>query len=220
MSFYGKHVLPRLTHLVCNAMPVRRQREKLIPRARGRVLEIGSGSGLNLPYYDQDKVVGLWALDPSREMTRLAKRLAVRTPFPITFLVAPAEDIPLEDNSVDTIVTTYAMCSIPDLAKAFTQMARVLRPAGQLLFCEHGVSPEPGVRIWQERLAPYWKKVAGGCNLNRDIPELIGQGGLRVTELESGPIAPMRLLSFTYRGVAMHQEYGCAGPCTRARVIT
>ncbi len=205
MSFYRKHVLPRLTHLVCNAMPVRRQREKLIPRAQGHVLEIGIGSGLNLPYYDPNNVLGLWALDPSREMTRMAKKLAVNAPFPIHFLVAPAEAIPLEDNSVDTIVTTYTMCSIPDLPKAFTQMVRVLRPKGQLLFCEHGVSPEPGVRIWQERLAPFWKRMAGGCNLNRDIPELIDQGGLQVKELKSGHIAPMRLLSFTYWGVAMHQ---------------
>jgi len=211
MSFYRKHVLPRLTHLVCGAMPVRRQRERLIPRAKGHVLEIGIGSGLNLPYYDQGKVLGIWGLDPSREMTRMAERPAVKFPFPLEFMTAPAEDIPLEDNSVDTIVMTYTMCSIPDPRKAFKQMVRVLKPGGRLLFCEHGASPDPGVRIWQERLAPFWKRMAGGCNLNRDIPALINQGGLQVKELESGYIAPMRLLSFTYWGMATHQEQKGSG---------
>lgn len=206
MSFYKEHVLPKLTHLVCNAMPVRRQREKLIPRAKGNVLEIGIGSGLNLPFYDQGKVLGLMGLDPSRKMTRMAERLAVKISFPVDFMTAPAEDIPLGDNSVDTIDMTYTLCSISDPVNAFKQIGRVLKPGGRLLFCEHGTSPDPVVRIWQERFSPFWKKMTGGCNLDRNIPELINQGGIQIKELESGYIAPMRLLSFTYAGMATHRN--------------
>jgi ubiquinone/menaquinone biosynthesis C-methylase UbiE len=179
-----------------------RQREKVVPLARGRVLEIGIGSGLNLPYYDARKVSKLWGLDPSPEMTRIAERSARAVPFDVDFIGLPGEEIPLDNHSVDTIVMTYTLCSIPDTQMALQQMARVLKPGGSLVFCEHGAAPDPEVRRWQDRITPIWKRLGGGCHLNRAIPELIAQGGFRITALETMYIPGWRPASFNYWGTA------------------
>ena len=203
MGLYRRYILPRVVHFTCGLKPNMRQREKGVPRARGRVLEIGIGSGLNLPYYDSAKVSKLWGLDPSPEMTRMAKRTAGSPPFEVEFIGLPGDEIPLADHSVDTVVVTYTLCTIPDTAPALRQMNRVLRPGGELIFCEHGAAPDASVRRWQDRLNPIWKQLGGGCNLNRPIPMLIEAGGFRITSLDTMYLPGWRPASFNYWGTAV-----------------
>jgi ubiquinone/menaquinone biosynthesis C-methylase UbiE len=203
MGLYSKYILPKIVHLSCSAKPNMRQREKVVPRARGRVLEIGIGSGLNLPYYDAERVEKCWGLDPAPEMLRLAARAAASVPFDVEFLEAPADDIPLEDSSADTVILTYTLCTIPDPQTALEEMARVLEPDGQLLFCEHGAAPDASVRKWQDRLNPVWKRLGGGCNLNRLIPDLIQKGGFRIDRIETMYLPGWRPACFNYWGTAV-----------------
>ncbi|OFZ87412.1 MAG: phospholipid methyltransferase [Betaproteobacteria bacterium RBG_16_66_20] len=203
MGLYRRYILPRVVHFTCGLKPNMRQREKVVPRARGRVLEIGIGSGLNLPYYDSAKVSKLWGLDPSPEMTRMAKRTAGSLPFEVEFIGLPGDEIPLADHSVDTVVVTYTLCTIPDTTPALRQMNRVLRPGGELIFCEHGAAPDASVRRWQDRLNPIWKQLGGGCNLNRPIPMLIEAGGFRITSLDTMYLPGWRPASFNYWGTAV-----------------
>ena len=203
MGLYRRYILPRVVHFTCGLKPNMRQREKVVPRARGRVLEIGIGSGLNLPYYDSAKVSKLWGLDPSPEMIRMAKRTAGSLPFEVEFIGLPGDEIPLADHSVDTVVVTYTLCTIPDTTPALRQMNRVLRPGGELIFCEHGAAPDASVRRWQDRLNPIWKQLGGGCNLNRPIPMLIEAGGFRITSLDTMYLPGWRPASFNYWGTAV-----------------
>jgi len=203
MGFYAKHVLPHVVHLACGAKPNRRQRQKVVPLARGRVLEIGIGSGLNLEFYDSDHVEHVWGLDPSPEMWALAERNARRQPFKVEFIEAGAERIPLEDRSVDTVVITYTLCTILEATAALADMRRVLAPGGQLVFCEHGLAPDEGVRKWQRRANPIWRRLGGGCNLNRDIPSLIRAGGFRIRDMDTMYIPGWRPASFNYWGTAV-----------------
>jgi ubiquinone/menaquinone biosynthesis C-methylase UbiE len=202
MGLYSKYILPKVVHLTCSTKPNMRQREKVVPLAKGRILEIGVGSGLNLPYYDASKVARLWALDPSPEMLQLAERTSRSMGFEIEFIGSPAEEIPLEDNSVDTVVITYTLCTISDTRPALRQMARVLRSGGELIFCEHGAAPDASVRRWQDRINPIWKRLGGGCHLNRVIPELIEQGGFKIKGIETMYIPGWRPASFNYWGTA------------------
>lgn len=203
MGLYGRYVLPRVIHFTCGLKPNMRQREKVVPHARGRVLEVGIGSGLNLPFYDPANVSKVWGLDPASEMTRIAERAARSLPFEVEFIGLPGDEIPLDDGSVDTVVVTYTLCTIPDAAAALRQMSRVLRPGGELLFCEHGAAPDASVRRWQDRLNPLWKRLGGGCNLNRPIPALIEAGGFRIKKLDTMYIPGWRPASFNYWGVAV-----------------
>lgn len=203
MGLYSRYILPRVIHFTCGLKPNMRQREKVVPRARGRVLEIGIGSGLNLPYYDSAKVSKVWGLDPSPEMTQMARRIAGSLPFEVEFIGVPGDEIPLEDNSVDTVVVTYTLCTIPDTTPALRQMSRVLRPGGELIFCEHGAAPDASVRRWQDRLNPIWKRLGGGCNLNRPIPTLIEAGGFQIKSLDTMYIPGWRPASFNYWGTAV-----------------
>lgn len=198
-SFYDRHVLPHLVHLACSLKPMRRQREKVVPLARGRVLEIGIGSGLNLPYYDRGRVRSLFGLEPSPEMLRKARRAAG---MEVRFIEAGAERIPLESNSIDTVVTTYTLCTIPETGPALQEMRRVLEPGGRLLFLEHGLAPDASVRKWQDRITPLWQRFAGGCHLNRDIPALIEQAGFRIRTIETGYLPGWRPAAFNYWGEA------------------
>lgn len=184
MGFYDKHILPRFINCACGAKPIMKQREKVVPQAHGTVLEIGIGTGLNLPYYDASRMQRLIGLDPSEESWALAGERAAHVDFPVEFIGLPGEEIPLEDASVDTVLITFALCTIPDPVAALHGMARVLRPGGSLVFCEHGKAPDAGVNKWQNRINPFWRRLAGGCNLNRDIPAILGEGGFRITELE------------------------------------
>jgi ubiquinone/menaquinone biosynthesis C-methylase UbiE len=203
MGLYSKYILPRVIHFTCGLKPNMRQREKVVPHARGRVLEVGIGSGLNLPFYDSANVTKVWGLDPAPEMTRIAERAARSLPFEVEFIGLPGDEIPLEDGSVDTVVVTYTLCTIPDTTAALRQMSRVLRPGGELIFCEHGAAPDARVRRWQDRLNPLWKRLGGGCNLNRTIPALIEAGGFRIKRLDTMYIPGWRPASFNYWGTAV-----------------
>lgn len=202
MGLYSRYILPRVVNFACGLKPNMRQREKVVPRARGRVLEVGIGSGLNLPFYDATKVSTVWGLDPSPEMTRMAERAARSLPFKVEFIGLPGDEIPLEDDSIDTVLVTYTLCTIPDPIPALRQMSRVLRPGGELIFCEHGAAPDASVRRWQDRLNPLWQRLGGGCNLNRPIPALIEAGGFRIESLDAMYIPGWRPASFNYWGTA------------------
>lgn len=166
------------------------------------MLEIGFGSGLNVPFYRPDTVVELVGLEPSEEMLRLARRATSDTPCPVKLLSSTAEDIPLDEASFDTVVTTYTLCSVEDPLRVLSEVQRVLKPNGQLLFAEHGKALEPRVRAWQERLNPLWRRIAGGCQLNRDVPMILKQSGFRIDALDAAYIDGPRPLTFNYRGVA------------------
>jgi ubiquinone/menaquinone biosynthesis C-methylase UbiE len=202
MKLYNKHILPHLVHFACSMKSATQQREKIVPLARGRVLEVGLGTGLNLPYYDACKVSKLWGLEPSPEMIRKAETRARSVNFEVEFIVMPGETIPLETNKVDTVLVTYTLCTIINVIQALQEMARVLKPGGQLIFCEHGAAPDASVRRWQNCLDPVWKCVGGGCHLNREIPALIEQGGFRIKELNAMYIQGWRPASYNYWGIA------------------
>jgi SAM-dependent methyltransferase len=202
MGIYRNYILPRATHFACSLKPVGMQRRKVVPLASGRVLEIGIGSGLNLPFYAPGKVDYLWGLDPSRENWALTAGRRAPVDFDVEFLAASAEAIPLEDASADCVLFTYTLCSLPAVRPALEEMRRVLKPGGQLIFCEHGAAPDAGVRRWQDRLNPLWRRVSGGCNLNRSVPELLLQGGFTIQELQTGYIPGWKPASFNYWGIA------------------
>lgn len=201
MSFYQDRILPCLIHLTMRQRNLVAYRQRVISAADGRVLEIGIGSGLNLPLYagNTKHVIGL---DPSPRLLQMAGRARSKALRPVELMEGSAEAIPLEDKSIDTVVTTWTLCSIPDAAGALAEMRRVLRPGGQLLFVEHGQSPEPGVCRWQNRLTPVWKRIGGGCHLNREIADLIESAGFRMDRLETGYAKGPKPMTFMYEGRA------------------
>lgn len=201
MNFYEKWILPRLTDLVMRNKEATRFRARVVPAARGTVLEIGIGSGLNLPFYGAD-VNRVYGLDPSEELLHLARKTAARAPFPVQFLMQSGEEIPLDDGTVDTVVSTWTLCTIPDPIKALKEMKRVLKPGGTFIFAEHGLAPEASVRAWQERLNPLWRKVTGGCNLNRKMDDLIRASGFSLVELDTEYAKGLRPMSYIYSGRA------------------
>ena len=202
MSFYDRHILPYVIDLACGMKAVTRQREKVVPQAQGRVLEIGIGTGLNLKHYQPALVDELTGLDPELAMHRLAKKRLEQSGLAADLVGLDAESIPLDDNLFDTIVCTYTLCTIPDPAAALLEMKRVLAPSGQLLFCEHGKAPDAQVRKWQERLNPIWNQFAGGCNLNRAIPDLLSDAGFNVDTLEQMYIPGTKFATYNYWGAA------------------
>ncbi|MFQ6007312.1 MAG: class I SAM-dependent methyltransferase [Woeseia sp.] len=203
MSWYEEKILPHITNLACSVKPARMQREKIVPLAEGDVLEIGIGSGLNLPFYDARKVRKVWGLEPSQGMRKLAAKNLESLDLDLEFIDLPGEEIPLETDSVDTVLVTYTLCTIPDTVTALEGMRRVLKPSGRLLFCEHGVAPDEDVRRWQDRLNSGWSKIAGGCNMNRNIPEMINAAGFRITDDQRMYIPGLKILSYNYWGSAV-----------------
>jgi ubiquinone/menaquinone biosynthesis C-methylase UbiE len=203
MGLYERYVLPRLIDLACSSKPNRKQREKVVPHAEGAVLEIGMGSGLNLPFYDRAKVDKVWGLEPSEGMRKLARRNPGGAGLALEMIDLPGEQIPLDADSVDTVVVTYTLCTIPDAQEALRGMRRVLRPGGKLLFCEHGLAPDPDIAKWQGRINPTWRVFAGGCNLNRDIPALLASAGFRVVADERMYIPGVKALNYNYWGSAV-----------------
>ena len=203
MGVYNKYILPKFLNCACGSKPINYQREKIVPLAEGVVLDIGIGSGLNIPYYNKSKIDYLYGLDPSDELLNLAKPLAQKNELEIEFLQCGAEAIPLPNNSVDTVVITYTLCTIPDTQLSTKEIIRVLKPSGKLLFCEHGIAPDINVAKWQKRINPIWSKIAGGCNLNRDIPKLIRSSGLKISKMEEMyiPSTP-KFAGYNYWGVA------------------
>lgn len=208
MGLYERFVLPKLVNLACRTSTVTRQRQKIIPKATGTVLELGFGSGLNIPFYEAAQVRRVLALEPSREMWSMAAESVQAAPFQVEHLEASAEEVPLGDASADTIVATYTLCTIPDLAVALREIRRVLKPSGVLVFCEHGAAPDEDVRRWQDRLNPVWSKLSGGCNLNRPIPALLEEGGFRIQEMDTMYLPGWRPVNFNYWGTAVSGEGG------------
>lgn len=200
-SIYARCVLPLLVDLAMRSKAARFERARFIPLARGVTLEIGVGSGLNLPYYGSS-VETLYALDPSAELLRKAVRRAKRSSFPIVPLCHAAESIPLDDASIDSVVMTWTLCSIADPLAALREIRRVLRANGTLIFIEHGRAPEPAVSRWQDRLTPVWRRLTGGCHLNRPIEALLTQGGFAAPGIEKSYVAGPRIGAYFYRGTA------------------
>ena len=180
-NFYEKNILPPLLNCCCGTKPITYQRKKIIPEANGEILEIGVGSGLNIPFYDKNKVSKIIALDPSEDLNSMAKIKAKANNLNIHFLTGVAEDIQIADSSIDTIVITYTLCTIPEPEKALSEIKRVLKTNGKILFSEHGLAPDDKVVNWQNKINPIWNKVFGGCNLNRDIPSLFKAAGFVLT---------------------------------------
>lgn len=202
-SAYERYVLPSLLDWVCGLGMMQKQRSLLVPKAHGRVLEIGIGSGLNLPFYDKSLVTELCAVDPSAELTNKAQKRAQKAGLDVDILQLGAEKIPAEDNSFDCIVCTFTLCTIPDVEAALLEMRRVLKPGGQFLFCEHGLAPDDGVARWQKRLNPYWKPCAGGCNLHRSSPDLLRTAGFTIEDLEQMYLPGPKPWTYVSRGAAL-----------------
>jgi len=202
MSFYENRVLPCLINLACSSKPTRKQRDKIVHRAYGDVLEVGFGSGLNLPHYDRDNVRRVFGLEPSAGMRNSAARSIAESDIEVELIDLPGEQIPLDDNSVDSVLITYTLCSIADAVTALRGMRRVLKPGGHLFFCEHGKAPDADVHKWQRRLNPAWRRVAGGCNMDRDVPALLREGGFDIEDDNRMYIPGIRALSYNYWGAA------------------
>ena len=203
MNIYKKYILPQLTHWICSQHDISVVRMEYVPLAKGRILEVGMGSGLNLPYYDPAKVKKIWGLDPSVQLMKIAKKKAAKAPFPVEFIERSGEDIPIDNKSMDTVLVTYSLCSIPDILKALNEMNRVLKPGGMLIFCEHGKAPDKVIMKWQDRINPTWTKISGGCHINRNIIRLVRENGFKIIKSESKYSSPFKLISFNYRGIAV-----------------
>lgn len=209
MNFYDRWVLPSLLDLAMRQRQLEKYRREVVAAASGRVLEVGIGSGLNFPLYGEqvEVVVGI---DPSPRLLAMARRRAAAAGVRAELLQGSATAIPLADNTVDTIVMTWTLCSIPDPLTALREMRRVLKPDGRLLFIEHGLSPEPGVERWQHRLTPMWRHIAGGCHLNRKMDDLVRSTGFEVTEFRTEYARGPRPFTYMYEGCARPRRLNLA----------
>jgi ubiquinone/menaquinone biosynthesis C-methylase UbiE len=201
MGLYDRYILPYLIDIACGLPMVQSQRRQVVPKAQGRVLEIGMGTGRNLPFYDRSRISRLVGVDPALQMHRLARQRSLAAGIEVELMGLSAEQLPTPDASFDTVVCTYTLCTIPDAAQALREMRRVLVPGGKLLFCEHGRAPDENVRRWQDRLQPLWGPLAGGCQLGRDIPGLLDAAGFAATT-KTAYIAGPRPMTFHYWGEA------------------
>ena len=202
MGLYDKYILPKFLNCACGSKPINYQRQKVVPLAKGKVLDIGIGSGLNIPFYNSDKIDKVIGIDPSHELIELAKELANDSKASIDLVIGSAESIPYPDNFFDTVLVTYTMCTIPNVAIANKEMWRVLKDDGRLIFCEHGLAPDKKISKWQNRIDPFWGKIAGGCHLNRDIQKLITDAGFSFESLDKMyiPSTP-KFAGYNYWGI-------------------
>jgi ubiquinone/menaquinone biosynthesis C-methylase UbiE len=201
MGFYQDQIVPLLINWSMRQRNLTAYRSRIVPAAEGRVLEIGIGSGLNLPFYSRN-VAHVVGLEPSPRLLAVARRVENTGCGSVEFIEGSAEAIPLNDASVDTVVTTWTLCSIPDVPRALRDMRRVLRPGGHLLFVEHGRAPDPNVMWWQDRLTPVWKHLSGGCHLNRAIGALIEDAGFEFDRFETAYMRGPKPMTFMYEGSA------------------
>ena len=201
MSWYDRHILPRLIDFGCGLPMVQARRRALVPQAQGKVLEIGMGTGRNLPFYDRGKVTQLVGVDPALQMHSLARRRSAQADLDVELVGLRAERLPLPDESFDTVVCTYTLCSIDHPVAALREVWRVLKPGGQFLFCEHGRAPDAGVARWQARIQPLWTPMMGGCHLDRDVPALLREAGLQA-EVEQRYLPGPKVLTYHYWGRA------------------
>ena len=206
MSLYDKYVLPKFLNCACGSKPILRQRQKVVPLAEGKVLEIGIGSGLNIPFYEKSKIDEIWGLDPSEELSAMARIVADQESIEVNFISSGAEEIPLPDDHFDSVLVTYTMCTSPEVLRANQEIRRVLRAGGKMIFCEHGEAPDENIRKWQKRINPFWGKIAGGCNINRKIPSLIQDSGFDIVEMEEMylPNTP-KIAGYNYWGYALEK---------------
>jgi ubiquinone/menaquinone biosynthesis C-methylase UbiE len=202
LGIYAKYFLPRLLNSAMKAPAMSSIRARLVPLAKGRVLEIGIGSGLNLPFYQKD--VSVVGIDPSLELQTLARGVADDANLDVQFIAQSAESIPAESNSFDCAVLTWTLCTIPDPEQALNEIHRVLKPGSKVIFAEHGRSPDAQVARWQDRVNPFWNVIGGGCNLNRPMGRLIGENGFKFEAFSEGYDIPgPRIATYTYSGVAI-----------------
>jgi ubiquinone/menaquinone biosynthesis C-methylase UbiE len=211
MDFYERWILPPILDLVMRRKDLTKYRRAAVAAARGRVLEIGVGSGLNFPLYGK-QVEFVYGIDPSPRLLSIARRRAAASGIPVELLLGSATAIPLADNAVDTVVMTWTLCSIPDPLAALREMRRVLKPDGNLCFVEHGLSPEPGVERWQHRITTVWRRMAGGCHLDRKMDDLIRLAGFNLTDLQVEYAPGPRAMSYMYQGCACRNHSQGIGP--------
>ncbi len=203
-KFYESKVLPKLLTVLCNTKPNHYQRKKVVPLAIGDVVEIGVGPGLNLQYYNLDTVNKVIGIDPSDELNKIAKKNANKVNLDIEFNLSSAESIDLPTSSVDSVVCTFSLCSIPNPQKALKEIYRILKPGGKYYFCEHGISPDLSTRVFQNVTNVFYPKLSGGCHANRDIPKLINESGLKILEKDTMYLpGSVKFLGFNYWGVAI-----------------
>ena len=198
---YEKYILPRLIDAACSQPPMTELRRRYVSQARGKVLEIGIGSGLNLKHYG-DGVESITGVDPAAELTEKARRRADEIAAPVEVLGISGEALDLDNNAFDTIVCTWTLCSIPNPYRAVDEMRRVLKPGGNLIFVEHGRSDDAGIAKWQRRIEPLWKIIGGGCHLTRRADELLSDGGFSITSRESGYVEGPKVAAFMVHGMA------------------
>jgi ubiquinone/menaquinone biosynthesis C-methylase UbiE len=208
MNLYRRIIFPQLLDLALSGERMERYRRQLLAHVQGAVLEIGFGTGLNLPCYPEHirKITGV---DPNPGMGSLARRRIASSPIAVDWQVADAQELPFPSQSFDSVVSTWTLCSIPNVAKALREIRRVLRAGGKLFFLEHGLSEDPQVQRWQNRLNPLQKVIADGCNLNRDMARLIREAGFRFEQLERFYMADQpKLIGYTYQGIALPAAEG------------
>lgn len=202
MNPYERYVLPKMIDIACSSGNVMKARAKIVPQAVGEVLEIGLGSGLNLAFYDAEKVSSIVGVDPAAQMQDIARLRAADISIPVETLAVDVHGIDAQTDRFDTIVMTFTLCSIDEPISALKEMARVLKPDGRLLFCEHGLAPDDDIARWQHRLTPFWKPMAGGCHLDRDIAALIRASGFVIDDLTAEYLPGPRLMTYIYSGSA------------------
>lgn len=202
-NWYDRHILPKALDIACGMPMIGRMRDRVVPRASGRVLEVGIGTGLNMRHYDKARVTHITGLDPALQLQPIARERIAQAGLSVDLVGLSAEKIPLPDAAFDTVLITYTLCTIPDPHAALLEMRRVLKPEGRLLFCEHGHAPDASVSRWQERLQPVWGKLSGGCHLGRDIPALLQAAGFTLPDLQTRYLKGPRPFTFHYWGEAL-----------------
>ena len=204
---YDKYILPYVLNCTCGQKPFVKQRQKLVPMAKGKVLEVGIGSGLNMPYFDTSKIISVVGIDPSEELIQLAEKRIDDSMPDVDFVISKAEELQFNDNTFDTVLITYTMCTVDDVSASLMQIKRVLKSDGQLLFCEHGLAPDEKIVKWQNRINKFWPTISGGCNINKNIPHLIGEAGFTMPNMEQMylPKTP-KIFGYNYWGTALKAE--------------